>query len=207
MTRKEAFLAALRLETPDQVPVAPLIHHRYANERLGRWDWRAVFEVHQELGSTHFRGPIGVGFRTEGESAWACESDIVEETGTRVVTETMWYGPAGELRQVDVRGMIPHDPLTHKTTEYLVKTPDDWQVWAAMQRDALDRAAGPEHSTAAEAFEVMGEDGVPSVAIPSVYGGLGAARGMGPLLYDLYDIPDTIREMQELLLQRTMMGV
>ena len=61
MTRKEAFLTALRLETPDVVPVAPLIHSRYANEVLGRTDWRAVYEVHQMLGTTAHRGPIGIG--------------------------------------------------------------------------------------------------------------------------------------------------
>ncbi len=206
MTRKEAFLTALRLETPDRVPVSPLIHYRYANERLGRSDWRAIFEVHQELGSTHFRGPIGASFSTRGESAWTSVSEEVEQPDGRIITETTWSGPAGELRQVQVRGMIPHDPLTHKVTEYPVEAQDDWEIWAEMQRDALDRAAGPEYSAAAEAYEVMGGDGIPSVAIPSVYGGLGAARGMEPLLYDLYDIPDTIREMQEILLQRTMLA-
>jgi hypothetical protein len=148
-----------------------------------------------------------VSFRTSGESEWTYATNSTAGEDERVITETTWSGPGGELRQVEVHGMIPHDPLTHKTTEYFVKAPQDWHVWAAVQRDSLERAAGPEHSAAAEAHELMGEDGVPSVSIGSVYGALGAARGMGPLLYDLYDIPEVIFEMQELLIERAMLGV
>ncbi|MGC9317354.1 MAG: uroporphyrinogen decarboxylase family protein [Armatimonadota bacterium] len=207
MTRKQAFLTALRLETPDVVPVSPLIHHRYADTLLGRHDWRAVFEVHQRLGSTHFRGPIGVGCRAVGESEWTTERRLLEEEGARRVTEEIISGPEGTLRAVEVQGMIPHDPMTSKRTEYPVKTPEDWQVFAAMQRDLLERDPQPAWDLAAEAYEVMGEDGVPSVAIPSVYGMLGDARGMQDLLYDLYDIPEVIHEVQSLLVQRTALGV
>lgn len=207
MTRREAFLTALRLETPDVVPVAPLIHYRYAHEVLGRHDWRAVFEVHQRLGSTHFRGPIGVGTHTSGEGEWTATTRVLSERGTRRDVETVYSGPEGSLRAVDVEGMIPHDPLTGKRTEYPVRSRDDWDLFAAMQRDWLDRASEPANETAAEAWHLMGEDGVASVAIPSVYGMLGQARGMQDLLYDLYDIPDTIREVQELLVQRTALAV
>ncbi|MFQ6098921.1 MAG: hypothetical protein ACE5O2_14420, partial [Armatimonadota bacterium] len=61
MTLRQRFLAAVRREEPDVVPVAPLIHCRYAHKVLGRTDWRAVFEVHKMLGSIAFRGPQGVG--------------------------------------------------------------------------------------------------------------------------------------------------
>jgi hypothetical protein len=36
MTKKERFMTALRLGVPDVVPVAPLIHHRFAHKVLGR---------------------------------------------------------------------------------------------------------------------------------------------------------------------------
>ena len=35
MTKKERFLAAARGETPDVVPIAPLIHHRFVHKVLG----------------------------------------------------------------------------------------------------------------------------------------------------------------------------
>ena len=197
MTRKQAFLTALRLETPDVVPVAPLIHSRYARERLGREDWRAVFEVHQELGSTHFRGPIGVSYHAAGESPWRSEVRVLEQEGTRRVTEEIITGPGGPLRAVDVRGMIPHDPVCGKRTEYPVKRPEDWAVVRGMYENMVARHTGPTFDTAAEAFEVMGGDGVPSVGLGSVFQMLGHWRGMQELLYDLYDIPDVIRSVAD----------
>ncbi len=199
MTRKEAFLTALRLETPDLVPVAPLIHHRFAHKLLGREDWRAVFEVHQMLGSTHFRGPIGVAYGTEGESPWTSETRVLEQDGPYRVTETITSGPGGSMRAVDVVGMIPDDPVCGKRTEYPVKTPDHWRMFKAMQEHWLERTTEPSYAMAAEAHQVMGEDGIPSVGIGAVYGALGSQRGMQELMYDLYDIPDLIREVQEVL--------
>ena len=49
MTKKQAFMAAIRREEPDVVPVSPLFHCRYADKLLGRSDWRAVFELHQRI--------------------------------------------------------------------------------------------------------------------------------------------------------------
>ncbi len=201
MTRKEAFLTALRLETPDVVPVAPLIHHRYANVLLGRTDWKAVFEVHQMLGSTHFRGPIGIGYGTEGESPWHDEVNVLEENGPYRVTETLTTGPGCDWRAVDVAGMIPHDPVCGKRTEYPIKTHEDWRTFMAMAEDWFSRATAPWFATAQEAWELMGEDGVPSVAIGGVYGAIGAQRGMEELLFDLYDIPELIHEVIEVQLQ------
>ncbi|MFQ6097374.1 MAG: hypothetical protein ACE5O2_06550, partial [Armatimonadota bacterium] len=65
MTQKQRFMTALRGETPDVVPVSPLIHCRYAHERLGRSDWKAVFQCHREVGSCHFRGPIRIGYAAQ----------------------------------------------------------------------------------------------------------------------------------------------
>ena len=200
MTRKEAFLTALRLETPDVVPVAPLIHCRYANEILGRTDWQAVFEVHQMLGSTHFRGPIGVGYGAKGQSPWRSETRVLKEDGPHRVEETIISGPGGSMTAVDTRGMIPHDPICHKRTEYPIKGPDGWRMFKAMQEDWLSRATEPSFGTAAEAFRLMGEEGVPSVGIGGVYGVLGAWRGMQELLYDLHDTPELIHEVMEVQL-------
>ena len=207
MTRKEAFLTALRLETPDVVPVAPLIHSRYADKLLGRGDWRAVFELHQTLGSTHFRGPIGVSYRSEGASPWRYETRVLREEGTRVETEETVAGPGGSMRAVDVRGMIPHDPVCSKRTDYPVKSVEDWAMVRAIYEDQVARAAGPYFDTAAEAFEVMGGDGVPSVGLGSIFQMLGHWRGMQELLYDLYDTPGVIRSVSEVMAEHSRLAV
>ncbi len=198
MTRKQAFLAALRLETPDVVPVSPLIHSRYAHKLLGRTDWKAVFEVHQMLGSTHFRGPIGVAWAVEGPPFCEVHTRVLQQDGVYRVEETVYSAPGVRLRAVDKHGMIPHDPITHKRTEYPIKTVDDWAFYKRMLEDWLARPGHPFFATAAEAFEVMGEDGVPSVGISSAFSALGAWRGMQELIYDLYDIPDLLHELFEL---------
>ncbi|RLE87927.1 MAG: hypothetical protein DRJ49_05760, partial [Thermoprotei archaeon] len=60
MSKKERFLVALRREIPDMVPVSPLIHNRFAYTTLGKTGWRAVFEIHQMIGSIYFRGPTSI---------------------------------------------------------------------------------------------------------------------------------------------------
>jgi len=200
MTRKQAFLTALRLETPDVVPVAPLIHSRYAHKLLGRTDWKAVFELHQKLGSTHFRGPIGVSWSVEGPPLYETETHVLEEEGTYRAEEIIYTAPGVHMRAVDKRGMIPHDPITHKRTEYPIKTMDDWRFFKSVQEEWLRRPGRPWFGTAADAFELMGEDGVPSVGISSVYSSLGSWRGMQEMIYDLYDIPQFMHEMMEVQL-------
>jgi hypothetical protein len=51
VNKKERFLAAVRREVPDMVPVAPLIHNRFACKLLGSTGWKAVYEVHKTVGS------------------------------------------------------------------------------------------------------------------------------------------------------------
>jgi len=202
MTRKERFLTALRLGVPDVVPVAPLIHARYAHRMLGRWDWRAVFEVHQRLGSTHFRGPIGTWMKSAMPDGWRMTGlELIEERNGRKIYEQKLITPKGTLTARRVVGMISHDPLVGKWTEYLVKEPRDWEIFKSYYETYLEHVTEPEVSHIAEACRVMGEDGVPSVGIGSVFQRMASARGMQQILYDLYDCPDLLEEVRGVLMK------
>ena len=197
MTNKQRFLAAMRLQTPDEVPVAPLIHCRYAHTVLGRSDWRAVFEVHQRVGSCHHRGPLGVGVRCKGlPDGYGSESRVIEELPDgRVTTALTIRTPKRTMTGKTVVGMIPHDPLVGKTTEYPVKDEADWRAYLDYRQQVLACLDGPELSQITEAVAVMGEDGMPSVCLGPAYTALGGVRGMQELIMDMHDCPYLLYEL------------
>ena len=191
MTPKQRFIAAVGGGVPDVVPVAPLIHCRYAHKVTGRSDWRAVFEVHQMLRSVAFRGPIGVGMKTTAwPEGWSVEHRVAESTSDgRTVSEEVIRTPAGTLTARDMSGMIPGDPLVGKRVEYPVKTQEEWRVVSSLWEQTLACYQGPDMSEAADAHAVMGEDGVPSVGLCCAFTYLGQMRGMQDLMLDLVDEP------------------
>lgn len=196
MTKKERFLAAVRGGVPDVVPVAPLIHCRYAHEVLGRSDWEAVFEVHQMIGSVHHRGPIGVGMQSSLPDGYGTETREVERSDTgRITSEWIIRTPQRTMRGRQVRGMIRHDPLVHITEEFPVKTPEDWRAYLEMRQLVLENMTEPALSTVQRAVEVMGEDGMPSVALGPAYTALAHVRGMKGFIMDLIDYPDLMEEL------------
>lgn len=198
MTQKERFLAAVRREVPDVVPVAPLIHCRFAEKMLGRWDWKAVYEVHQMIGSCHHRGPIGVGLDINLPEGYGGETREVERTPDgRVTTETLLRTPKRTMTSRNVTGMIPEDPLCGKTVEYPVKDEEDWRAWIDYQQHVLAGIRDPNLKIVTEAVEFMGEDGMPSVGLGPAFTSLGSARGMEQLLVDFYECPDLIDEAME----------
>ncbi|NCO34331.1 MAG: hypothetical protein GW893_10810 [Armatimonadetes bacterium] len=195
MTQKQRFLAAVRGEVPEVVPVAPLIHWRYANKVLGRWDWKAVYEVHRMIGSCHHRGPLGVGLNIRLPDGYGSESRNIEEhPNGKSVTQVLYHTPGRTLRSRTVWGVIPHDPLCSKTIEYPVKDEDDWKAWIDLQETTLEGIQGVSHGTIAEAVEMMGEDGMPSVGLSPAFTMVMAARGMEQFLIDIHDCPDLIDE-------------
>ncbi len=198
MTHKERFLTALRLGTPDVVPVAPLIHCRYAQARLGRHDWRAVFECHREIGSCHFRGPIGIGYTCDPVPGYEYTSEPLVDDPPHQVVRTTLHSPYGDLTSTTDRGSLPHDPLVAKTTEYYVKQPADWRVFIDLWEQQLATARPQGSAHVEEAVRVMGEDGVPSVGIGSAFTMVAGQRGYQNFMYDLYDCPDLIRRAHEL---------
>jgi hypothetical protein len=196
MTKKEAFVTAVRGDVPDVVPVAPLIHCRYAHKLLGRSDWRAVFEVHQMIGSCHHRGPIGVGVHGSLPEGWGREDmETKHEPDGRAISEWIIRTPGRAMKGRSVSGMIPHDPLVGKTVEYPVKDEDDWRAYLELLRKGLEGLDGPSYGQAQEAVQLMGEDGMPSVGLGPAYTALANARGMQEFVVDLIDYPDLIREL------------
>ncbi|HID94878.1 MAG TPA: hypothetical protein EYP53_02310 [Candidatus Latescibacteria bacterium] len=195
MTKKQRFITALQGRVPDMVPVAPLIHHRFAYRVLGRRDWRAIFEVHQMIGSIHFRGPIGVELSVSLPEGWGKEVRLIDRTNGREVYEHTLRTPKGILKARYVQGMISSDPLCGKWVEYPVKNREDWRIYHLYLQQVLANVRGYNLQQITEVVETMGEDGVPSVGIANVFGRLGDARGLQGLLLDLYDGPDLLIEI------------
>ena len=197
MTHKQRFLAAMRLQTPDEVPVAPLIHCRYADKVLGRSDWRAVFEVHQMIGSCHHRGPLGVGVQCKAlPDGYGSEHQTIEELPDgRTTTRWTILTPKRTMTGTLVTGAIPHDPLVGKTTEYPVKDEADWRAYLDYREQVIACLGEPELNQITEAVAVMGEDGMPSVGLCPGYTTLGSVRGMQELIMDMHDCPDLLDEL------------
>ncbi len=195
MTRKEALLTVLAGGIPDRVPVTPLIHMRYAHQVLGRSDWRAVFELHQRLGSTDFRGMCGVGVSTQMPDGYERTSELRTEADGRTITTSALRTPGGVLTGEHVIGMIPHDPMVGKKTVYEVKDTADWDIYLDYLQRAVESPYSCDVSGAREHWDVMGADGVASVGMSSVFTSVGDARGLEQLLVDLYDCPDVIDEV------------
>jgi len=201
MSQKQRFLAAVRGERPDVVPVAPLIHSRYAHRLLGRSDWKAVFEVHRMIGSCHHRGPISAGWHCEMPDGWRAESSIVERDGARTATRHVIHTPLGSLWELLVCGFVPDDPVVSKPVAHWIKDPErDWPVLRAWHRKRVEGFTGLAPEPVDEAVEFMGEDGMPSVGLACSLATIGAARGMQGMLYDLVDHPALIESVQEAVL-------
>jgi len=198
MSKKERFLTAVQLGVPDMVPVAPLIHNRFAYRVLGCTGWRPVFEVHRMIGSIHFRGPLSVGWDVEWDSGYGEGSFLLHRAGRRTVHQHIIKTPIGTLSSKTVSGMIPHDPMVSKTVEYFIKTPEDYRIYKAYLEELLRRAR-PNFVDVEEAVELMGEEGMPNIGLSSAFNQLGDARGMYHFLGDLYRMPEMIRNVMESL--------
>ncbi|MEM3745386.1 MAG: hypothetical protein QW323_02690, partial [Candidatus Bathyarchaeia archaeon] len=188
MNKKERFLTAIRGEIPDMVPVAPLIHDRFAYKLLGRTGWRAVFEAHQMVGSTWFRGPLGVHFDVNWPHGWGEKIRLIEERGTRRVYEHIIETPHGKLTSKVISGLVPSDPILQRTTEYYIKTEEDYAVYNIYLEEFLRRAKANIEEVV-KAYNVMGDEGVPSVGSACAFSHLCQIRGPENLLLDLYKRP------------------
>ncbi|MFQ5810559.1 MAG: uroporphyrinogen decarboxylase family protein, partial [Armatimonadota bacterium] len=121
-------------------------------------------------------------------------SEVLLEEGIHRVTRTTLHTPKGDLTSMVEEGLIPHDPLVAKTTEYYVKEPEDWRIIIELLEHRAATAKPRPGGTVQEAFELMGDDGVASVGISSAFHMIATQRGMQELFYDLYDCPDLLRE-------------
>jgi uroporphyrinogen-III decarboxylase len=198
VTKKGRFLAAVRGETPDVVPVAPLIHQRYAHRILGRSGWRAVFEVHRLIGSVHHRGPLGVGLKVSLPEGYGSERREVERgPDGRTVTRWILRTPGRTLEGRIHRGLIPGDPLVEKAVEYPVKGVEDWKAYLDLRQRTLEGIQVPNLDGIRAAAAEMGEEGMPSVGLSPAYTALAHVRGMAEFMLDLEDHPDLMAELFE----------
>jgi len=195
MSKLERFLTAIQLKTPDMVPVSPQIHDRFAHKMLGRTGWEAVYQLHEMIGSIYYCGPLTVGVKASPPAGWEYKNRIIEEDGTRVVTEDVMRTPDGTLRGKEVRGFNPKDPTISTRIEPLVKDKEDWMTFKAYYDEWIKSVEGPEFSETSRAVKAMGEDGVPDTGIPCVFGHLGNVRTMEKLIVDLHRWPDTILDV------------
>jgi len=199
LSAKERFLIAVRREIPDVVPVAPLIHNRFANKILGRTGWKAVFEVHRMVGSIYFRGPLTTPyqFKVEWNGSWGECSQLIEEQGVHRTYVYTIKTPMGKLTSKVVSGVAPGDPLISKTTEYYIKSESDFDTYVAYLKEWLRRAE-MDLTEIDEACRVIGEDGIPSLGQQSIFNNLGRAMGLYQLLTSLYRRPEKMRELVEM---------
>ncbi len=206
MNKKERFIAAVRGETPDMVSVAPLIGDRFAYKLLHKTGWRAVFEAHQIVGSTYFRGPTGVGFDIKWPSGWGDSSRLLEKTGTKEITEQVWKTPLGNVTSKTICGMIPNDPTVCKTIENPIKTEKDYGIFKAYWEEWLKRSK-PNLTEITEAYKTMGGEGVPNVWIGSAFSHIVWARGVPEIFVDLYRRPEAVSDLLETLTRVTYKAV
>ena len=196
MTRKERFMAAVKGETPDVVPVAPLIHARFADRVLGRSDLASIFEVHRMLGSTHHRGPLSIDITSELPEGYAVEwREVGRASDGTVESEELIRTPGRTLKRRRLSGMIPDDPLVGKSVEYPVKTVEDWKVMLDYRQQWLDGITGADTTRVQEAIGFMGNEGIAGVGICGAYTTLGDVRGMQEFIMDLVDHPDLMDEL------------
>lgn len=198
MNNKERFLAAVRGEVPDRVPVAPLIHDRFACKLLGRTGWKAVYEVHRMIGSIWFRGPLGVGFDVDWPSGFSTNYKLAYEEGTRKTYEHIIDTPIGRLSSKVMYGMVPSDPALQRTIERFVKTEKDYEIYMTYLKEWSKRA----RSNTSEVFEacrVIGDDGMPNVGISCSFSHLCEIRGPEKLMVDLHRKPEIVKEALDLL--------
>lgn len=197
MNKLERFLTAVQLKTPDMVPVSPLIHDRFAHKMLGRTGWEAVFELHQNIGSIHFRGPLGVGVRVTLPEGWEYGGKDISTDGTRTVTEDFIRTPEGTIKGKTVRGFNPNDPTISTRIEPLVKSKEDWEILRSYYEEWIESVEGPDFQDMERAVKKMGQDGVPSTGLSCVFAHLGSVRTMEKLIVDIQRWPDLMLEVSE----------
>jgi len=201
MTKKQRLLTAVQGEIPDMVPVAPIIHWRFANALLGRYHWKDTLEAHRIVGSIPFRYPISIGPHSDFDVRWGMDIRMVEESDTEKRYEKIIDTPTGTLVAKHIIGFDPRDPTLGFGTEYFVKALDDWHIVIDYWQRELAEAGLPSHQDIDEAAQILGEDGVASVVVNSAFARGSLMRGMQGMMYDLIDAPDLMREVLALALE------
>ena len=194
MTKKERLLKAIRRETPDVVPVSPVIDYRFAHKITGRTDMDAIVEAHRAVGSSVFNLRLSIPFETSWEEGFYERANVIREDGgiTRFTTDI--GTPAGMLHSEVIAGFLPTDPVLTKKTEHLIKNTDDYRIYRQYLEKWLENAK-PNIEEVDRIFHNVGEDGIANVYQQSAFASLCEARGMEDVLTEFYDHPDLMRDM------------
>jgi len=195
MTGRQRLLAALGRQQPDVVPVTWELVDRFAHAVTGRSGWRAMVEVHRQIGSAVFNlQGIGPHLRGEPREGYQDRSVCTKQAdGSSMHLRTL-RTPGGTLTDRRVTGFIPGDPLVLKTIEYLVKDRSDydiverfWDGWAQVARPDVTE------SVVAQAF--IGDDGLAGYWMCDSLYHVASLRRDTEYILDLIEIP---RRMQQL---------
>lgn len=197
MNKKERFLAALLREIPDMVPVAPLIHDRFAYTVLRRTGWRAVFQVHQIVGSIYFRGPTGKGWKIDWPNGFST-GVVVRKEGEKTFVEHHIKTPMGFISQKEVVGFNPEDPVASRTIEYFIKTERDYEIYKSYIDEWIKRAK-PDFTELAIACETIGNEGIAQDSVSSAFSELVSIRGIKEAYMDLYVRPNIVEDVLKIL--------
>lgn len=184
ISKKERFLKAVRREIPDMVPVAPLIHDRFAYTVLRKVGWRAVFQVHQIVDSIYFRGPTGKGWRVDWSGGFSTAVTTKKE-GKKTLVEHCIKTPMGFISQKEVIGFNPKDPVASRTIEYFIKTENDYEVYKTYVEEWIKRAK-PDFKELKAAFETIDNEGVAQDSVSGAFSELVSVRGVKETYADLY---------------------
>jgi len=207
MTHRERLETALNLGQPDHVPVSWELVDRCALALTGRTGWRAQCDAHRMIGSSIFNlQGVGPQISSRLPAEYREESRKVGiEDGWRV-DEYRLTTPKGTLTSVSKTGGIKHDPLISKNTERLIKTRDDWEVYAGYL-DAWNAHAEFEVGEAAAARDYIGDDGLVGFWLADALYSLSSVRKESEFILDLLDIPEVIDELLRQVHQRVDLAI
>ncbi len=195
MTQRERLQCAFELGTPDRVPVTWELVDRCAFALTGCSGWRAQCDAHRRIGSAIFNlqgvGPV------EHVSLGPGYSDETVEVGMQgpwSVLERRLTTPGGMLVARSLHGGIPGDPLVYKITEKLVKTREDYGIYADYL-DEVARTAEYTEGNSREALDYVRDDGLVNWWVGDSTYHIAMIRPDAEFLMDLIEAPDLMAEM------------
>jgi len=195
MTGKERLICALEGGTPDHVPVTWELVDRCALAFTGTTGWRAQCDAHRMIGSDilNLQG-VGPAERIALRPGYSDETVQAGTEGPWEVSQRTLTTPAGTLTARTLHGGMPHDPLVHKITQTLVKTRDDYEIYA----DYLDECARTVEyvdGNSSEAVDYVGEDGLVNWWVGDSVYHIAMLRDVSELLIDLVEAPELMETM------------
>ena len=197
MTHKERLTVALERKVPDQVPVTWELVGRFTHKLTGRADWRAMCDAHRQIGSVIFNlqgvGPV---IHTHLGPGYSENSETITQSDGATLHRHIITTPQGQLSSASLTGFIPDDPLLTKNVEYLIKSRDDYEIYADYIQQCAHTAAIVESETVA-ARDYIGDDGLLNDWMcDSVYH-LAQLRRDVDYIVDLMEVPELIEEVLE----------